>query len=258
MSKTLVYYHRAYRKITGSRWVFAVQFLLVTIPLSLLILLGYPELTKWMSNIARYILSSSFAPGSLQIVQQTFLLEDRDVFLLIAPNSYPSTLTSFISSVVMLLLIFIFQLSEKNKNLAVFAIFVALIHMVSSIFFTLVPYLFPYTFTDFTELYYKTVICIWLFIPFLLSMAILPLPAPFMPKFVIIILTLIYSFAFATLRWVIFLYVLAKFSFIYMALLFFILGPLIDFVYVVGIYAVYTTQLAKKLKGSESVWHWLY
>lgn len=254
MSKSLDYDHRAYRKITGSLWVF----LLATIPIIILILLFYPDITKLMGLIARDILSLSFMPGTLEIIQQKFLIENENIFLLISPGSYPSTLTSLISSLVMLVLIFILQRIKSNRNLAIFAVFLAVIHMVSAIYFTLVPYLFPYTFTDFAGLYVKTVICIWLFIPCILAMALLPLPASFIPKFLLIILTLIYSFIFATLRYAIFLYVLSKFSFIYMALLFFAFGPLIDFVYIVGIYALYTTQLAKKLKDDESVWKWLY
>jgi len=256
MTKSLIYYHRSYRKITRPRRLFLFQFLLVVVPITLIILIFYPEITKQMCLIARNILLPSFPPGALEIIQQTFLL-NKDVYLLIGPESYPSTLTSFISSLVMLVLIFILQGVKIDKNIAIFATFSAVIHMSSTIYFTLVPYMFAYTFTDFAELYVKTIICIWLFIPCIMSMAILPLPASFFPKLFLIILTLIYSFIFTTLRYAIFLYILSKFSFIYMALLFFAFGPLIDFIYIVGIYAVYTTYLAQKLKANELVWKWL-
>lgn len=210
-----------------------------------------------MSLIAGNILSSSFEPGALEIVQQKFLLENKNVFLLVSPESYPSTILSFISSLVMLLLIFVLQRIKINKNMAIFFTFLAVIHIGSAIFFTLIPYRFTYSMTDFAELYVKTIICIWLFIPCVLSMAILPLPAPFLPKFFLVILTLIYSFIFTTVRYAIFLYVLSKFTFIYMALLFFAFGPLIDFIYVVAFYAVYTANLAQKLKANEMVWKWL-
>jgi hypothetical protein len=230
---------------------------LATIPIIIITLFFYPEITKLMSMIVRNILSSSFAPGTMEIVQKEFLLEKKNVFLLIAPGSNPSILTSFISSLIMLVLVFFLQ-RMKIRNMAIFAAFLAVIHMISAVFFTLVPYLFPYTLEDFAELYVKTVVCIWLFIPCILAMAILPLPTSFIPKFLLIILTLIYSFIFATLRYAIFIYLLLKFSSIYMALLFFAFGPLIDFVYVVGIYAVFTTYLAKKLKDNELIWEWLY
>jgi hypothetical protein len=98
----------------------------------------------------------------------------------------------------------------------------------------------------------------WLFIPLILGMAFLPLPASIFPKLLLIAFALIYSVIFGTLRYIIFLFIISKFSVIYMALLFFAFGPLIDFVYIVGIYCFYTSKLAKNLKGSETVWKWLY
>lgn len=208
--------------------------------------------------IARDILAPSFPAEKLEILQRKFLIENENIFLLIGPGSYPSTLMSFISSLVMLVIILLLQNVKKNKNIAIFVSFLAFIHMVSAVFFTLTPHLFPYTSTDFAELYVKTVIGVWIFIPVILSMALFPLPSSFVPKLFIILLTLIYSFVFATLRYAIFMYILTKYSFIYMALLFFAFGPLIDFVYVVGIYSVYVAYLAKKMKGSEAQWKWLF
>jgi hypothetical protein len=258
MQKNVIYYHRAYRTITRRPKRFWSQFLLTTILLMIVILLTYPETTKLMSMIARDILAPSFPAEKLEILQRKFLIENENIFLLIGPGSYPSTLMSFISSLVMLVIILLLQNVKKNKNIAIFVSFLAFIHMVSAVFFTLTPHLFPYTSTDFAELYVKTVIGVWIFIPVILSMALFPLPSSFVPKLFIILLTLIYSFVFATLRYAIFMYILTKYSFIYMALLFFAFGPLIDFVYVVGIYSVYVAYLAKKMKGSEAQWKWLF
>jgi hypothetical protein len=43
-----------------------------------------------------------------------------------------------------------------------------------------------------------------------------------------------------------------------MALLYFAFGPLIDFVYIVGIFSIYSNRLAEKLQGSIKAWKWLY
>jgi hypothetical protein len=89
-------------------------------------------------------------------------------------------------------------------------------------------------------------------------MALMLLPAPFLPKLMLILFALLYSFLFGTLRYVIFLFIIHEFSSIYMALLFFAFGPLIDFVYIVGIYSFYSSRLAESLKSSEAVWKWSY
>lgn len=98
----------------------------------------------------------------------------------------------------------------------------------------------------------------WLFIPFILGLAVLLLPAPFFSKLTLIFFTIIYSIVFGTLRYIIFLFIVSKFSVIYMALLFFAFGPLIDFIYIVGIYSFYSNRLAKTLKNNETVWKWSY
>lgn len=209
-----------------------------------------------MSGFAHYVLAPYFAPGAVSVVERSFLI--GNVSVAIAPGTYPSSLMSLINFLVALILMILLPRMHKFKNVAIFLIFLAAIHMISGLFFTLIPYDFPYTAAEFSELYIKSEISMFLFIPFILAMAFLPLPASIFPKIVITIITLFYSIVFGTLRYVIFLYIIAKYSFIYMALLFFAFGPLIDFVYVVGIYSLYTSNLAQKLKGSKSIWKWLY
>jgi hypothetical protein len=256
MSKSIIYYHRAYRKITGSGWLFLFELAIVSLPLSLFILFIYPSITEQMSRITQAVLSSYYIPDSIKVIGQSFIL--GDVSLVSIRGTHPSALTSFVNFIISLALIVFLPYAKRGKNIAIFIIFLAAINLVSALFFTLIPLEFPYSGTDFSELYVKTEISMWLFIPFILGMALLPLPAPILPKFLLIVLALIYSVIFGTLRYIIFLFIISKFSVIYMALLFFAFGPLIDFVYIVGIYCFYTSKLAKNLKGSENVWKWLY
>jgi len=256
MSKSVIYYHRAYRKITGSGWLFLIELALVTLPLSLFILFIYPFITEQMCRIAETVLSSYYLPGAVEVIRQSFIIDD--VFLISIRGTHPSALVSFVNFIISLALIIFLPYAKRGKNIAIFFVFLAAINLASGLFFTLIPLEFPYSGIDFSELYVKTEICMWLFIPIILGMALLPLPAPILPKLILIMFALMYSVIFGTLRYIIFLFVISKLSVIYMALLFFAFGPLIDFVYIVGIYCFYTSRLAKKLKGSENVWKWLY
>jgi hypothetical protein len=256
MSKTIIYYHRAYRKITGSgRW-FMMELMAVSLPLSLLILFAYPLITSQMSHIAQWVLSSYYPSETISVTEKAFL--SGDVSFISKQGAYPSTVTAVINMAVSMGLIIFLPHVKRNKNIAIYLVFLAAINLVSATYFTFVPNDFPYTLTDFSELYIKSEIGMWLFIPFILGMAFLPLPAPFFPKLILIGFTLFYSLIFGTLRYIIFIFIISKFSFIYMALLFFAFGPLIDFVYIVGIYSYYNSRLAQTLKGSESVWKWSY
>jgi len=256
MPKSLIYYHRAYRKITGSGWLFLIELIVATLPLSLLILFTYPYITEQMSRITQAVLSSYYLPGAVKVVGQSFILEN--ISLVDVPGTLPSSLVSFVNLFVSFVLIILLPFVKRGRNIAIYVVFLAIINLISALFFTLAPFEFPYTVKEFSELYIKTEISMWLFIPLILGMAFLPLPASIFPKFILIVFALVYSVIFGTLRYIIFLYIISKFSVIYMALLFFAFGPLIDFVYIVGIYCFYTSKLAKKLKGSENIWKWLY
>jgi hypothetical protein len=256
MPKSLIYYHRAYRKITGSGWLFLVELVVITLPLSILVLFAYPYITEQMSRITQAVLSSYYLPGTVKVIVQSFIL--GNVSIVSVPGTNPSALVSFVNFVISLVLIVFLPYTKRGRNIAIYIVFLAVINLVSALFFTLSPSEFPYTATEFSELYIKTEISMWLFIPLILGMAFLPLPASILPKLLLIVFALVYSVIFGTLRYTIFLFIISKFSVIYMALLFFAFGPLIDFVYIVGIYCFYTSKLAKKLKGSETVWKWLY
>ena len=228
----------------------------ISILFSLLILLYSPLITEKMSQVARTALSQSYSVETITVVEKSFLW--GTVSLVSLSGTSPSRFFALINLVVSLALIVFLLRVEKQKNIAIYFLFLAAINLASSVFFLLFPQAFPYTITEFSELYIKAQLSMWLFIPFILSMAFLSLPAPMPHKLLLMIFTFIYSAIFGTLRYIIFLYIISKFSVIYMALLFFAFGPLIDFVYIVGIYSFYSSRLAKNLKSSASVWNWSY
>jgi hypothetical protein len=256
MAKSIIYYHRAYRKITRSGWVSLFEILVTTLPLSVAILFSCHIITVYMSSITCSILSSYWPQENIHLIEKPFLASH--VWVVSVAGTFPSALTSLINFVVSLILMILLPRVKQVKNVAVFIAFLAGINLVSSVFFTLWPSSFPYTGTEFSELYVDAQVSIWIFVPIILGFALLPLPARILPKIFLIFLAIIYSFVFGTLRYILFLYVITKFSFIYSALLFFSFGPLIDFVYVVGIYCLYTSRLSQGLKNNDTVWKWLY
>jgi hypothetical protein len=229
---------------------------MVSVTLSLAVLFLYSPITQQMSKFAYVILSEYYSPGSLILLEKTFLL--NNVLIVDLPGRYPTATISLVNFFVSLILIIILPRLRAGRNIAIYFFFLAIINIVSALFFTIAPFDFPYSNQEYSELYIKSEVSIWLFIPFALGMAIIPLPASILPKILLVIFTLIYSVIFGTLRYIIFLFIVSKFSVIYMALLFFAFGPLIDFIYIVAFYSFYTSRLAKKLKGNESVWKWLY
>jgi hypothetical protein len=174
------------------------------------------------------------------------------------PGTFPSILFSFINAIVSLLLLVLLPAIERFKPLIIFCIVISFIMFLSSVFFILVPDQFPYQASDYSDLYMKQQISIWFFVPIVMGLAVLPLPSSLPSKIVTMVVTFLYSLAFGTIRYVVFLFIIGKISILYMAILFFVFGPLVDFVYIVGIYSVYATRVARKIKGNFTLWKWSY
>jgi hypothetical protein len=104
----------------------------------------------------------------------------------------------------------------------------------------------------------KTEISIWLFVPVILEASLLPLPSSKITKFMTILFSLLYAIAFGVVRYVLFAEILVRFSYIFMAVLFFCFGPFIDFIVVVGVYSFYVSLISKKINQDLGVWNWSY
>jgi hypothetical protein len=255
-AKSIILYHRSYRKVSGSPGIFALEFLLFALPLSILVVYHFPELTRAMSHIAQTVLVPYFPRDVLTIVQVPYI--NMQVFFVDLPSVHPSRVFSSVNAAVSLALLVLLPRIKHAKHVFIFLVAIAFIHTVSSLFFTFFPYRFPYQAVDYSELYVKQQIGIWFFVPIIMGLAILPLPSTVSSKIVTLGAACCYSVIFGTVRYVVFLYILTKTTILSMAILFFVLGPLVDFVYIVGIYSVHVARLAKKMKGDFASWKWLY
>ena len=69
---------------------------------------------------------------------------------------------------------------------------------------------------------------------------------------------IVYSFAYGVLRYVTYLFIVSQISTIYMATLFFTLGPLFDFLYITYFYGRYVSRIIEVNESKESgdIWRW--
>jgi len=235
---------------------FVMQFFMFAFPLSLMVAILFPVMTHALSRMAQAVLAPYFPPDTLTVVQNPFL--NRTAFFLALPSVHPSKLFAAVNAVVSLIILFMLPRLRHAKHVFIFLVVVFFINIVSSLFFTFFPERFPYQASDYSELYIKQQVGIWFFAPLIMGLAILPLPASALSKLATLGAAFCYSLVFGTIRYIAFLFILTKATLLCMAILFFVFGPLVDFIYIVGIYSVYVTRLAKKLKGDFTTWKWLY
>lgn len=256
--KPVILYHRSYRKLPGSVKAFLFQFVLFALPFAALIVFFYPEITKTVCLIAEHVLTPFFNSNTLKIIDKPFFESIGTLSFLSLPGNSPTLLFSLLNAIACLLLLIVLPRIHTAKPVTIFAVIVGFVHLTSSLFFIFYPTYFPYSVADYSQLYMVQQVSIWFFAPLLMGVAVTPLPSPLTAKLITIVSMFLYSLAFGTVRYAVFLFILGKLSLIYMAVLFFALGPLIDFVYIVGLYSVHVTELATKIKGDFSLWRWRY
>lgn len=254
--KSRIYHHRSYRKLPKAKpGQTVLDFLICAVLLDVLILILYPSITYGISYVGRMIFSNAYT--QYEIVNIPFIL--GDVFLLDIFGRYPSQEFAVYAALISLLIVVVVPLfSFFTQPIAIWVVLISFINLISSVFFVFFADYFPYSMLIYLDLYMKTLVSIWLIIPFILLLGFIPLPTNFFQKLKLIVLTVIYSIIFGCLRYIVFIFILREFSYLFMAILFFMFGPFFDFVYIVGFYSVFVSNLAVKIKGDETKWGWLY
>lgn len=256
MRKSQIYFHRAHRKMSFSWNNLVVEFTLFIPFCWLLVLFAYPSITRLASQflVER---TAPFHPASTITLTEKAFIFGRITTPQI-PGRYPTPQLTFAVFILSLCLILFATRIRIPRPVSVWIIFVCLVNLVSVMFFTFLPAYFPYTIQHFSELFMKTEISIWLFVPVILEASLLPLPSSKISKFMTILFSLLYAITFGVVRYVLFVEILVRFSYIFMAVLFFCFGPFIDFIVVVGVYSFYVSLISKKINRDLKVWNWSY
>lgn len=256
--KDRIYFHRSYRKLSQRSISFVVvQLLLLVVLVDFFVIFFYPELTHGISQISRSVLSTVVPPELVDVIPSHYIYDD--VYIVTMPGRYPTIKLSIIVAVVSLTFFFLsFYLKRVVDPKLVWLIFISFITFVAALYFIFFAGYFPYDLEIFSEMYMKTEVGIWVIIPFILTIALLPFPIRLFKKLVAILLTLGYSIVFACARYIVFLYLLRSTTYLFMALMFFMLGPFLDFIYIVGSYSLLLSSAGKKTQKNMELWNWLY
>jgi hypothetical protein len=256
MQKSQIHYHRAHRKISFSWKTLFIEFFLFIPFCWFLILYAYPSITRVASKFLIEWNAPHHPASTFSFAENAFLFGTITTPQM--PGRYPPPLLTFIVFIVSVLMIFIATRVRIPRPIAIWIIFISTVNLTSVFFFTFFPAYFPYTIQHFSELFIRTEISIWLFVPVIMEASLLPLPSSKASKLMAILFALLYAVTFGVVRYVLFVQILIKFSYIFMALLFFCFGPFIDFIVVVGVYSYYVSLVSKKINQDLRVWNWSY
>lgn len=262
--KTQMYYSRSYRHLEPDKKERLFFLLGCVLPCVVLFLLFYTEISYLLANWVKDTLLATIPESSLGIVYGEFLPVFGGIYYVQVPSAMPSFQEVNINLAVTLILLFmIFYISGKSKAgtpLSIYFGIVLLTHLVASIFFMFARDFYPYSATQYSELYIKQQVGIWLSF-LVLSGVIMGILGygRIAGRLIAFWGTMAYSFVFGCVRYLASLYIITTGSSLYMATLFFSLGPLFDFLYLVCFYGIYINVQIERFDQIDRRldWQWL-
>ena len=262
--KTQIYFSRTYRRLQPDSKERLLFLLGCFLPCLTLFLLFYTKITHFLAVWVNEALTAVIPKSSLSIAYGEFIPLFGGVYFVQIPSPQPSFQEVTVNlAVTLLLLVICFFPSRKTKGGTPLSIFFAIVlftHLIAVIYFMFAMDFFPYSATEYSELYIKQQVGIWLFFLILLSLITGVLGfGSIASRLAVFFGTMVYSFVFGFVRYLASMFILSKVSSLYMATLFFSLGPLFDFLYLVCFYSIYIDAQVKRYGQGEGRvnWHWL-
>lgn len=256
--KDHAFFHRAYKRMDRLPRSHVVLMGLFILVLETLFVLFYrPLVDGYIDVVARLAAACGVPTIELRFPFLPVVVEDFPVLesLFVLPGRR-FALVNFLVGVAIIAVVP--HLQRVWKPLRIYLVYLALLNSVSAAFFLIWPAHFPYTVADFSQLYMGTQLGIWFMIPLVMGVVLLPVPAAVGEKMLVTLATGAWAVLFGMLRYAAFLYVFDTGSVLYMAAMFFALGPFLDFVYMVAIYSIYLNLVALRVQRQQGRWRWSF
>lgn len=110
---------------------------------------------------------------------------------------------------------------------------------------------------EFSQLYVHAIALTWLVIPVFLGISSIVFPFNPLDRIVLALVALAWDVVFATLRYAVFLYILAHTGAVTMAGLYLIYGPLLDCLPIIAIFSLFLVTLSHRIRRKGESWSWL-
>ncbi len=259
-NKQIIDYNRTYRRIKADRDKYAVYILVLVVFAVLLIWLFIGDLTGLVSNFCRDVLLR-FNPGlQVGIKSETYKILGTISYVSIG-TTHPSMRLCLINAACALAVILFCAYMPfcKGRPFAIYLIMTGAIHLINSLWFIFGGNYFPYSTTTYSQLYMLQEVGIWIMFC-IMTICITGIVGNkgIGAKLLTLLAVMLYSIVFGAVRYVVFIYLLYEYSVIYMALFYFMVGPMFDFLYLVMIYAFFVNRMIRiyDSRDGKEEWKW--
>ena len=254
--KSKIRYARTYKYLSFNKTKALLLLLFFVLPYCCSLFFFFPEMSRQISFFSYDVLIQYFTAENVQIVTRDFFTGSVPLYFLVLDAPLPNIIFTWINLFAAMGLLLIILFICKPKPLPIFFAFALFVHMVSCLFFIFTPETFPYGIAEFSEMYMKQQMGIFICIIFVMGCSTILLPIASWKIISAVIATGIYSLVFSVTRYITFLFFLKSFSVLYMAWMFFTFGPMLDFLYLVIIYSLLANHTSAFLQKKLGVWKW--
>lgn len=258
-NKENISYSRDYRHLNRNLFTYLLQIALILVPLAVGYLMMYNKLSYYVSSFSANMLEK-MTGVTTGIKEVSYLPKLGGVYCVAMEGKEPSFSFAFLSLIITLILIIICSLIKNDKKPVMIFITIALyIHLVSSIFFVLFDSsAFLYNLNSYSILYMKQQIIVWLMIMIIYWLSTSLITRVPVLRITTFIMLMCISFAYGVVRYIVYMFIIAKASYLFMAVLYFSFGILFDFMIMVGVYSVFMKYASRKFKKKTEggVWKW--
>ena len=262
--RTKIYFSRTYRHFKVNYKEQLIFLFALILPSVLLFLLFYTEISRFIAEVSRFVFSAVFPANSMEITKSDFFPLFGGVYHLDLQSKSPTYNEIWINLALTLALLVVSFLAgrreKKRTPLPIYFSMILLIHLVSVVYFLFARYYFPYTAAKYSELYIKQQVVIWLALMIVSGFVLGIIGFGNIKRRILLYFGLIgYSFVFGIVRFITFTYIVSAGSSLYMASLFFTLGPLYDFLYFIFLYSIFVNKEIRYFGYGEGRydWQWL-
>lgn len=258
--KQKIYYSRTYRHLQVNKKKSFLFLLLCVFPSVIALFIFYGEISTFVTNFAGGVLNYFVPSIKVSYKWTNFIPLLDDIKIVVIPSVYPGIKLVLINIALLLVAVaFCIRGKMRNHALVIYAMIILFIHMINCVFFLFAGDKFPYTAVQYSELYMKQQVGIWICFLIIIGLVtgILGDGSIFL-RIATLAGVMLYSFCFGLFRYIVFLFIMYQFSMLYMATFFFILGPFFDFMYLVMIYGIYVDKLTEMYTTGKRKEKWLW
>lgn len=254
-----IYYARTYRRLKLNIRENTIFTLLLIVPTLILLILSIDDITGALAQITSGILSNVIPEEHITISGTNYSLLNT-IYYVELPTTLPATHVIWINLAICLVMFITFKLMKvTGRPMAIYFLFSIFTHTVNCIYFLFAAKYFPYTLGEYSSLYLMQQVGVWITFCILGGLVVGYLgDKGYGYKLWTFICIMLYSLVFGAIRYIVYLFVLYKFSVLYMAMMFFVVGPMFDFSYFVAIYAAFVNKSIKEYESGDmkGEWEW--